>query len=469
MPILDSLCSTESPPALQAIGFDILNSYLLCGVMLSTSDRLAYFELIRVSSETWSPEVWEQRMKALNALLPTADDALGVERALLQILSDWLEKSVVDLCANPNAGAQERQEKERAIEVVSDGLIGWFDKLEAAGWLSEDDTVFLFDLFRKLVDYTISVPFDQAAQHPSPSTPVRQNGSGVNTPTRHRRHQSSASNLTSPINNSTTPPQFRKNPTHLLVTIYLNFLDSRINRLPPSYLDALLPLLFRMLSTFMSPLPTLSPTASLSDRSPVEYRVVNAISALLSGPYTTNSTILLKRHLVPSLSEDEVKSSLGAMRMLRLQIRHVLEDRMAVRYVQRDVSATATHSGAPSSMGSIDEQVIFKRASRGWRKEGAAMWDARKISFLLVRSIKAWTALPSSPIINTAREQIFEDIAGLMKDVLHDLEDQGTLNSTSHNVDDQGASPNTLRDHNDTALAVGETLFELMSYVKTLR
>lgn len=224
-----------------------------------------------------------------------------------------------------------------------------------------------------------------------------------------------------------------------------------------------------MLSTFMSPLPTLSPTASLSDRSPVEYRVVNAISALLSGPYTTNSTILLKRHLVPSLSEDEVKSSLGAMRMLRLQIRHVLEDRMAVRYVQRDVSATATHSGAPSSMGSIDEQVIFKRASRGWRKEGAAMWDARKISFLLVRSIKAWTALPSSPIINTAREQIFEDIAGLMKDVLHDLEDQGTMNCTPHNVDDQGASPNTLRDHNDTALAVGETLFELMSYVKTLR
>lgn len=85
-------------------------------------------------------------------LLPTADYAIGVEHALLQVLSDWLENHVFDECANANAGVQDDRRKNELLGVASDVLTGWFDKLEAAGWLEEEDAMFLFDLFRKLVD-----------------------------------------------------------------------------------------------------------------------------------------------------------------------------------------------------------------------------------------------------------------------------------------------------------------------------
>ena len=464
-PILKSLCSPESPPSLQAVGFDILTVYCHCGVTLVTSDRLIYFDLVKDAADTWSSEVWEPRLKVLNALFPSADDVLGVQRTLMRMHSDWLEKAAYELCASPNAGV----EKDRVVEVVSEALIGWFNKLEGAGLLSEEeDTMSLFELFSKLVDYTISLPIDHS-QISSPPTPARE--SGVNTPTRHRRHQSSASNLTSPLSNPISPPQVRKSPTHLLSTIYLNFLDSRINRLPHRYLDALLPLLFRMLSTLMSPLSTISPASSSADLSPTEIRVVKAISSLLGGPYTTKAIILLKRHLVPDQSD--ASTSLGAVRMLRMQIRQVLGDRMAVRCVQRDVSSSATHSGAPSSTQSIDENLILERAKRGWRKEGAAIWDACKISFLLVKAIKAWIAYPSDLATNAAREQIFEEITGILKDVLHEMEDEGlSRNNARDEMDGRNASlerAGTLFNHNDTASAVGGTLMELMNYVKTLQ
>lgn len=465
-PILTGLCSTDSPASLQAVGFDILTAYCICGATLSTSDKLTYFDMIRTSCDVWAQEVWEPRFKALNALMSSSDDTAGVDDALLGLLSGWVEKATGDLIASAGASPVDKQEKERAVEVLSEALTSWFEKLEASGRISDKDVLSIFEFYQNLVTHAITYPLDSSQPSPTPPTPFRENSAGFSTPIRHRRHPSSASNLTSPLSNAS--PQQRhttRNPVHLVISIYNNFLSSRITRLPPSYLTSLLPLLFRILSSIMSPLPVISPRPPVTtERQSIEHHIIKTITALLSGPYATSSLIILKRLLLPLPSSTEasdaimakqIKISLGAVRTLRLQVRHVLEDRMAVRYVQRDMSMTATHAGTPSSMMTLDQHLL-DRAERAWRKEGAAIWDARKISFLLVRSIKAWIDIPCSLSNVTCREKIFEEIAGLLKDVLYEL-------------DDKEYDQDSELDDSDTAGAVGETLYQLMAYVKTLR
>lgn len=129
---------------------------------------------------------------------------------------------------------------------------------------------------------------------------------------------------------------------------------------------------------------------------------------------------------------------------------------MAMRAVQRGTASSTTHTGAPASMSTYDDANMLERAKRAWTKEGATVWDARKVAFFLVKAIRAWneSTLPAD------KECIFEEIAGLLKDVLQEMDDRARDR-------DFGADKDF--NDNDTGGAVGRTLYELMTYVKTLR
>ncbi|THH07243.1 hypothetical protein EW145_g3510 [Phellinidium pouzarii] len=466
VPILANLCGTVGPSSLHAVGFDILAAYCTCGGGLATSDRLIYFDIMHDASNFWSQEAWESRLKAMNALIPSADEAIGVENKLLQMLTRWVNQSIDDYCSSD----VDKQEKERAVEILSDALIGWFDRLESSGRMSGGDALFLFEFHQALVYKVLKLPPGAMQQSPPPALGQRENSSpNINSPSRHRRHPSSATNFASPLSNISPHLQRSayRNPVHFVASIYLNFLDSQLSHLPPSFLPNLMPLLFRILSSGMSPLPLMSiHTPALFKSQSIEGRVVKTIEALLSGPYTTTCLLLLRKLLSPSLPVDrstyydtnpeiQVETSLGALRMLHLQIRRVLEDHMAMRFMQRDMSFSATHAGTPGSTSALDQQFI-ERAQRAWKMEGAGIWDARTVGFFLCKSIRAWIFYP----LPTEKERIFEEVAGLLRDVLQELEDRGEDRATTLDND---------FNDNDTAGAVGRALYEMTTYVNTLQ
>ncbi|TDL27131.1 hypothetical protein BD410DRAFT_763455 [Rickenella mellea] len=472
-PILASLCSERSPPALQAAGFDILAAYCLCGSgTFTTSDCLGFFEQFRPTSRIFIPEVWEPRFKALQALLSTSEEFLGTEK-VFQDLTGYINSAFDGLLTNIIVPIPERTERERAVDALSDHLSAWISKPDISGRLSDEDITTLFDFYAGLFDRGIRIPSDSPQYNSVPPTPVREtNPSGMNSPMRHRRHPSSTSVITSPI--ITTPPRhILRHPAQIAASIYLRLLESQIERLPSSYLSTLLPLLFRILSQFMSPLPIIS--LPLAHRSPtteapaplVEKTVTEAITSLLQGPYSTTCLILLKKSLLPfpdssQSAETQVRIAVGAHRTLRHHIRGSLEDRLAMLFISRDAARSANHAGAPGSMA-LGEYVL-ERAQRAWKKDGNAPWDARKIGYLLSRAVKAWISWTPSEDAKgkdkeesaiVGKEKVLEEVAGLLKDVLQEMDDRAE--------DDYDDS------YDENASAVGEILFELANYVRPLK
>ncbi|KAH8115545.1 hypothetical protein DFH11DRAFT_1585292 [Phellopilus nigrolimitatus] len=210
-----------------------------------------------------------------------------------------------------------------------------------------------------------------------------------------------------------------------------------------------MPLLFRVLAAVMSPLAALSPRPPATPIDPpTELRVIKTVAVILKGPYSITSLILLRQLLHVTT---QIATFLGALRTLRVQIRRVLEDCMAMRVVQRDTAASATHAVTP---GNVDASLL-ERAQRAWGKDGADVRDARKVGVFLVRAVRAWTA----SLAPTEKERVFKEVAALLKDVLQEMDER---------VEDGGETGNGFNDY-DTASVVGRVLFEMTDYVKTLK
>ena len=63
-PVLAALCSPDSPPPLQTVGYEILAVFLEVNqTTISTADRLSCLSLF--VDAPWSRELWESRSKAL--------------------------------------------------------------------------------------------------------------------------------------------------------------------------------------------------------------------------------------------------------------------------------------------------------------------------------------------------------------------------------------------------------------------
>lgn len=442
-----------------------MSSYCSCGVSIQSTARESYFELIRTST-TWAPDVWEPRLKALSALFPSADEMLGFDSSLLSVVSAWLDKAVSELLDPSKGTSVDVQERERSVDVLNKSLLDWLVKVESSGRLTKEDILTMFDFYHSLVERAIQQTRDSSILTESvPLTPRDVDASVSSTPVRqHRKQASSASLMTStPVTVQNRIPQHI--PSQHVTLAYLRFLEARSASLPPSYLFKLLPLLFRILASYMTPLPVVSvPTEigkPLNQQQDIERKTVEIITFLLNGTFSTTCLIILKRHLGPaqSIKDDTalVKTSLGAHRTLRLQIRQVLGDRLAKLHITRQASASANHAGAPGQI--LGDKYLLERAERAW-KDTNLVWDARRVSYLLVQAIKSWLAWkPSESDTNSSyvkRERVFGEVAALLKDVLYELDER--------NLESWDREP----DPDDTPSAVGETLIELVKVLKTM-
>ncbi|KAF9446530.1 hypothetical protein P691DRAFT_803822 [Macrolepiota fuliginosa MF-IS2] len=521
-PILSSLCDVNGPLSFQAAGFDILSSYWENpeALVVETADRLSFFSLFLGSGIPWAVDLWEPRFKALRALTKFGTDIVGIESALVNIIKWWIEGAFDGLLkSDVELDRGERAERERSVDVLVKFLFDVLNKPENIARLPENTILAMIRFYASLVERSIvnsedlwtadkfSVSSDSLV---SPS----QSKSGL-----HRRNPSSLSttSLTSPT--TPTPPIVSqspyKHPAEIAIMIYLDYLQSQIKTLPPPSLEEILSLLFRGLAFCASPLPRLTVLPLPRKKPSLEDKILETLTSIYAGPYSTTCMGILKRCLYPRFprGDDQVTenmdtfqsstdpetlrpppekvaweplqlgvfTSLGAYRMLRCQVRRTLMSRLARAYISRETSIGYSYSGAPSH---IDvEQDLMEKA---WPREDYAAnagiglgsvangWDARRIGPSLAESVADWVNWvgegPHTPSSitqldkETFREnwdrerqrvdKILEEAAGLLKDIFQEVDSR----------DEDGLGMN-----DEEAAFVGGTLFSLCKYIPPLR
>lgn len=458
-PVLATLCGNESPPALQVAGYDILTAYWenSGATSLGTADRLSYFSLFLGASIAWSSEIWEARFRALRALSSSGTEVVGMESSFLGVLKSWIEGAFEGLLSYDLVDPVERAERGRSIDALTASVTSIVENVEIVARIPEEELGGVLQFYANLVERALDLPTDFAMRTVlPPKSPTDTQGSATTTPSRpstHRRHPSSLSVQT--INPSLISPPI-KHPADLVVTVYINHLTSQLKALAPTHLALILPLLFRTLSFYASPLPRLSISSESQESLPLERKITDTITSLFGGPFATSCIILLKRHLYPPLYANEnskalIQVSTGAHRSFRNFIRRRLHIRIARAFINRESSVNYTPSGAP---GHVDmERDLMERA---WPKDDVQGWDADRLAGTFCQSVEAWVNWEysvDSDELNARREKILEEAAGTLKDVFQELDmrDDDTI------MDDE------------TANAIGDTLYQLATYIHSIK
>lgn len=439
-PILGSLCSDSQPLSLQAAGYDILAAYWenSGSAVLTTGDRLSCLSLFLQPAVLWSPEVWEERFKALVAIIHSGAETIGMEGDLLRVLRSWIEGAFEGLTRAEAPSVEERHERQRSVETLAAFLTALVGKPEFVSRLSEADTEGVLRLWGTLIDQALLVPLDYISP---PSSPLNESRSPKPaSPSRfpHRRHHSSASH----------PSLLSlKHPAEIVVDAYLTYLSTRLLALAPTHLRSILPLLFRSLAFYASPLPRISLTLSSPHQHSLEKRIADTMKILISGPYSSSCTRLLKHYMFPSqeLTLASVQASVGALKTLRISVREMLFARLARAFITQAAVDEYTPAGVPSR---IDLERNF--LEHAWPKDDAASWDLIKARSLLCRAVKAWVEKePAEP----SKEAVLSEVAGILKDVIQTLDQR----SSDEEVDDEEVS------------AVGDVMRELVVYLHSLK
>lgn len=243
----------------------------------------------------------------------------------------------------------------------------------------------------------------------------------------------------------------------------------------------------------------------------MEERVSETLNSLLSGPYSATCLRILQRNLYPTsnaktttiLSPQAVQISLqtsfGAFRTLRAYIRRTLSTRLARAYISKESSMGYGHSGLPTHLdlsrevmesawpkadflGTSTSTTSGRLGAYGHAYSSYASnpngWDAARFRKAVVGSTRAWVGFRCSDSsmngastgnedvdqmwIKEGKERVMDEIAGILKDVLHEFESRdfdGDTNSNNGNI----------RLDEEEARTVGETLFELAGYVLVLK
>lgn len=457
-PVLASLCGNDSPAAFQAAGYDIFTAYWEndAATSLSTADRLSYFSLFLGAATAWSSDIWEVRFKALRALSSSGTDVTGMESALLDVLKLWIEGAIKGLLSYDLVDPAERAERERSIDALTASVTSVVENVEVVARIPEEQLVGILDFYAGVVERALDLPVDFTTQIVlSSNSPVDTQGSAASTPSRtHRRHPSS---LSVPMLNPSLVSLPLKHPADLVVTVYINHLTSQLKTLAPSHLTKILPLLFRALAFYASPLPRLSISSGSEEASPLEKKLTETITSLFGGPFATSCVIILKRHLYPLPTDDLNKASIqvstGAHRSLRNFIRRRLYIRIARAFINRESSVNYSPSGAPGHMDL--ERDLMERA---WPKDDVQGWDADRLGGTICKSVEAWINwVKFNPTdgddLSDGRERILDEAAGTLKDVFQELD----MRDDDTTMDDEAAT------------AIGETLYQLATYVHSVK
>lgn len=450
-PVLASLCSETSPPSFQAAGYDILASYWehAGSAVLTTGDRISCLSLFLNPSVSWSAEVWEPRFKALDSIIHSGAETVGMEGSLLNVLRSWIEGAFEGLARRDTASSEERTERQRSVEVLTAFLTSLVGKPEFVSRLSEQDTTEVLNLWTRLIDRALLVPADYLPLISPSLSPVQDPRVSSSTSPRrlslsHRRHHSSTSlpQMVSP-----------KHPADIVVDAYLTYLETRLKALAPTYLQTILPLLFRASAFYATPLPRVSLTPNTPHESAIEKRIAMTLRSLVTGPYSSSCTILLKRYMLPSGAnyQASVQTSVGALRTLRTSIRELLMSRLARAYITRASSVEYSPAGVPTRVDL--ERELMERA---WSRDETASWDLIRFRSVLCRAVKSWIEKDqdgSTAVIGTPKEEVLLEVSGILKDVVQALDERGE----NEEADDEEIN------------SIGDVLRELISYVRLLR
>lgn len=449
-PILASLCSKESPIPLQAAGYEILAAYWekSSSAALSTADRLSCLSLFLNPTVPWAQELWEPRYKALQALIRSGEGTVGgMEGSILKILRAWVEGAFSGLVVNDGVSFEERSERHRSVQVLTEFLTSLLKNPEFASRVLEADTTSILELWSVLIDQALSsgdyYPRNSPTSSPVLSPQLVRSPTSPRTSLSHRRHHSSTS-----IPQVTTV----QHPTDLVVEAFLAYLSIRLKAIAPTHLESILPLLFRILAFYATPFPRISLVPNTPRQHPIEIKIFDTLHLIVTGPFSTHCTILLKRFLFPpsNLAAGSIQTSVGALKTLRHSIRRGLINRLSRNHIIR-ASTEPTHSGAPTH---IDlESALMERA---WAKDDTATWDLIRFRNVLCRAVKAWSEKDQDTqpnVVGASKEAVLNEIACLLNDVLQTLDQR----YDDSEVDDEEVS------------AFGDVLQQLVAYVRSLR
>ncbi|KAI0944483.1 hypothetical protein AcW1_002178 [Taiwanofungus camphoratus] len=449
-PVLVSLCNANSPPSFQAAGYDILAAYWENNgsTVLTTADRLSCLALFLDPATPWAQETWEPRFKALVAIIQSGAETVGMEGSLLRVLRNWIEGAFEGLISRESAIPEDIIERQRSVEILTDFLTSLVGKPEFVSRLSDQDTSEVLQLWEGMIDKALIVPAGYVSLASSPTSPVTEGPSSKPTspqriPLTHRHHHS-----------STSIPQMLslKHPADIIVEAYLTYLATRWKALAPNHLKTILPLLFRALAFFATPLPRVSLNPSSPHQHAIEKRILDTLTTIVTGPFSSSCTNFLKHFMFPSseISHSSIQTSVGALRTLRLSIRDVLINRLVRAYLTCQVSFTSTPAGVPTGINL--EQKLMERAF----KDEATSWDLLRFRSVLCRAVKAWCDQGEDvhlKVVGAPKEAVLNEIAAILKDVIQAFDER----PEGEVVDDEEVS------------AVGDILQELASYVRPLR
>lgn len=471
-PILTSLCSSESPTAVQAAGYDILSAYWENheALPLGIPERFSYFSLFLGSVNTWSLELWEPRFKALRSLTKYGEDVVGIESNLVDLLEAWIKDTFEGLLKAPlSLDRAELAERERSLDLLVKFLGNVLTTGTNASRITDEKMADILLFYANLVDGALVV-VDPSKK--TPSSPVSPTTGGSGTPARHAHRRNISSLSSTSIPTVSSAPAARRHPAEYAIDNYLTHVSTHMKTLPAGHLKSILPLLFRALAFCSSPLPRLSVNFKSSKQNTLEDRIMDTLDSIFGGPYSTTCMLILRSYLFPpdptsnTLSPGlAMMTSFGAHRTFRTYVRRALSIRLARAYINRETAIGYSHSGAPGHMELQNEMM-----EKAWPKDdymsnsigmGGNGWDAGNLGRKLAESVGVWVDYDAGPEkrseqgrVQQGKDEILEEAAGVLKDILQELdlreEDRGTLDEEESGV-------------------IGLTLLKLTGYVFPLK
>ncbi|KAJ7479981.1 hypothetical protein B0H11DRAFT_1863823 [Mycena galericulata] len=468
-PILATLCAAESPAALQCAGYDILSAYFENpeAAELGTTDRVSYFSLFLGHSVSWGTEIWEPRFKALRALTKSGTETLGIELPVLSVLKSWISSAFDSIVMDLSLDRSERAERERSVNILAEYLTTMVGGADVMARIPDDELVGVLQFYAGMVEKATDASTLRRPSLSSPPLEITPNSSPARPFQNHRRNPSSVSITSSISSPPVTPGTGLKQPSDIAIAIYINHLNTQLKTLSSTYLDTILPFLFRALAHCASTLPRLTVATQPSRISSSESKIHDMLNSLLAGPYATRCMVILRKNLYPppetgadaKAIQAAIQTAFGAQRTLRTYIRRALSARLARAYISRETSAGYSHSGAPAHM-EIERDLM----ERAWPSSdmgiGQSGWEAGRLGRPLSASTRAWVAFCRSEVdeadwqMRDSVERVLDEAAGTLKDVLQEVdareEEYATLTK-------------------EEASAVGQTLFYLAEYLLPLK
>jgi tuberous sclerosis protein 2 len=444
-PILGSLCAQDSPASVQAAGFEILAAYFSnsASSSLTNTDVLACFALFRAP---WSLELWEYRFRAFIAFSDAIPHKDTFTCDSIDLIKHWIKSAFDPLLTSYPLPFMESAERQRSLDDFSTLLVSFFQRSDPVTNPFQEQVVDVLDFLGNMVHLAILLPADQTVSpiyhSPLPPPPDQ-------SPHRflHRRNQSSASIAT------LGSPASIRHPADIAINSYLLYLSTQLRHLSYTHLDAILPLLFRALAFYASPLPRLSLSPLPEHHSQSEKDICSMLDSLFGGSHSTSCSVILKHYLFPTFQEDQdplssIQLSIGAYRVLHNFMRRGLLTRLARTYIARASSVSYTPSGSPGQID-LPPDVI----QLAWPKEDLAVWELSKVSYIICKSVAEWVQWqPDDVTIQHApiRDLVLIEAAGIVNDVLQAFDDS---------VDDDDLDE-------EESSAVGRILLELVSYLR---